>query len=63
LPFFKETKARVNVIKIKAEVKLLGAELGKGGEGKLRVKARLFSDVESCDVWTLIALNNKQRLV
>jgi hypothetical protein len=50
LPFFRETKARVNVIKVKAEVKLLSAELGRGGEGKLRVKVGLFNNVESCDV-------------
>jgi hypothetical protein len=50
LPFFRETKARVNVVKIKAKVKLLGTELGKGREDELRVKAGLFSGVESCDI-------------
>jgi hypothetical protein len=38
------------VIKIKTEVKLLGAELGKGGEGKLRIKAGLFNNVKSYNV-------------
>jgi hypothetical protein len=50
LPFFKRTKAKVNIIKIKTEVKLLGTELGKGKEGELKVKAGLFSDVKSCDM-------------
>jgi hypothetical protein len=50
LPFFRGTKARINIVKIKTEVKLLGTELGKGGEGKLRVKTGLFNNVKSCDM-------------
>jgi hypothetical protein len=50
LPFLKRTKVRIDVVKIEAEVKLLGAELGKGREGKLRVKAGLFNSVKSRDV-------------
>jgi hypothetical protein len=50
LPFLKETKARVNIVKIEAEVKLLGAELDKGREDKLKVKAELFNNVKSRDV-------------
>jgi hypothetical protein len=50
LPFLKRTKARVNVVKVKTEVKLLGAELGRGGEGELKVKARLSNSVKSHDV-------------
>jgi hypothetical protein len=50
LPFSKGTKARIDVVKVEAEVKLLGAELGKGGGGELKVKAGLFNNVKSCDV-------------
>jgi hypothetical protein len=50
LPFLKETKARVNVIKIKTEVKLLSTELGKDKEGELKVKAKLFNSVKSYNV-------------
>jgi hypothetical protein len=50
LPFFEGTKAKVDIVKVKTEVKLLSTELDKGGEGKLRVKAGLFNSVESCDV-------------
>jgi hypothetical protein len=50
LPFLKRTKTKVNVVKVKAEVKLLSAELGKSREGELKVKAGLFSSVESHDV-------------
>jgi hypothetical protein len=50
LPFFGGTKTRVNVVKIKVEVKLLGAELGRGGGGELRVKTGLSNSVKSCDV-------------
>jgi hypothetical protein len=50
LPFLKGTKTRVNVVKVKAEVKLLSAELGKGGGGKLRIKAGLFNNIKSYDV-------------
>jgi hypothetical protein len=38
------------MVKIEAEVKLLGAKLGRGGEGKLRVKTGLSNNVESHDV-------------
>jgi hypothetical protein len=61
--FFEKTKARVNIIKVKTEVKLLGTELGRGGGGELKVKAGLFNNVESYDMWALITLSNKQRLV
>jgi hypothetical protein len=47
LLFLKKTKARVNIIKIKTEIKLLGTELGKGGEGKFKIKTRLSSGVKS----------------
>jgi hypothetical protein len=50
LPFFKGTKARVDIVKIKTEVKLLGAELGKGRGDKLKVKAGLSNSIKSCDV-------------
>jgi hypothetical protein len=50
LLFFKETKTRVNVIKIKTKVKLLSTKLDKGGKGKLKVKAELFSNIKSCDI-------------
>jgi hypothetical protein len=50
LPFLKGTKAKVNVVKVKAEIELLDTELGKGGEGELKVKAGLSSNVESRDV-------------
>jgi hypothetical protein len=50
LLFPEKTKTKVNIVKIKAEVKLLSAELGKGGEGEFRVKAGLFNSVKSCDV-------------
>jgi hypothetical protein len=50
LLFLKGTKVRVNMVKIKAKVKLLGVKLGKGGEDKLKVKAGLFSGVKSCDI-------------
>jgi hypothetical protein len=50
LPFLKGTKARINIVKIKAKVKLLGTELGRGKRDKLRVKARLSSNVKSRDV-------------
>jgi hypothetical protein len=63
LPFLRGTKARINIVKIEAEVKLLGAELGKGGGGKLKVKAGLFNNIKSHDVWALIALSSKRRLV
>jgi hypothetical protein len=51
------------MIKVKAEIKLLSAELGKGREGELKVKAGLSSGVKSHNMWALIALNSKQRLV
>jgi hypothetical protein len=50
LSFLKGTKIKVNVIKVKAEVKLLSTKLGKGRGGKLGVKARLFNSVESRDI-------------
>jgi hypothetical protein len=50
LLFFKETKVKINIIKIKAKVKLLSAKLGKGREDKLKVKAGLFSNVKNHDV-------------
>jgi hypothetical protein len=50
LSFPRGTKARVNVVKIKAEVKLLNAELGRGGEDELKVKTGLFNNVKSRDV-------------
>jgi hypothetical protein len=50
LPFFKKTKAKVNVIKIETKVKLLSTELGKGGKDKLRVKAGLFNSVKSYNI-------------
>jgi hypothetical protein len=50
LPFPRGTKARVNVVKVETEVKLLSIKLGKGREGKLRVKAGLFNNVKSRDV-------------
>jgi hypothetical protein len=63
LPFPEGTKARMDVVKVEAEVKLLGAKLGKDREGKLEVKAGLSDGVESCDVWALIVLSSKRRLV
>jgi hypothetical protein len=50
LSFLKRTKTRINVIKIEAKVKLLGIELGKGREDKLRVKTGLFSNVKSYNI-------------
>jgi hypothetical protein len=50
LPFFGRTKAKVNIIKVKTQVKLLSIKLGKGGEDELRVKIRLFSNVESYNI-------------
>jgi hypothetical protein len=50
LLFLKRTKTKVNMVKVEAEVKLLSAELGRGGEGKLRVEAGLSDSVESYDV-------------
>jgi hypothetical protein len=50
LPCPKRTKTKVNVIKIKTEVKLLSTELGKSREGKLKVKTRLFNNVKSHNV-------------
>jgi hypothetical protein len=38
------------MVKVKTKVKLLSTELGKGRRGELKVKAELFSDVESCDM-------------
>jgi hypothetical protein len=38
------------MVKIKAKVKLLSAELGKGGRDKLRIKAGLFNSVKSCNM-------------
>jgi hypothetical protein len=63
LPFLEGTKARVDVVKIEAEVELLGAELGGGGGGELRVKAGLSSGVKSYNVWALMALSSEQRSV
>jgi hypothetical protein len=40
----------VNVVKVKTKVKLLGTELGRDREGKLKVKAGLFNNVKSHDV-------------
>jgi hypothetical protein len=50
LLFFRGTKTRVNIVKIKIKVKLLSAKLGKGRKGELKVKAGLFNNVESCNV-------------
>jgi hypothetical protein len=50
LLFLKKIKTKINVIKVKTKVKLLSAKLGKGKEGKLRVKARLFSNVKSYNI-------------